>query len=109
MSEHQLIVFSNASSGQEAAYNTWYDQVHLDEVVAVPGITSAQRFKYTGATTHPENPSPGQYVALYGLDGSPHRTLTGLKAAGLVIPDSITDIRSWVFTPIGSVVRQPAG
>jgi hypothetical protein len=31
--------------GREEEYNVWYNDVHLQEVTAVPGFVSAQRFK----------------------------------------------------------------
>ena len=38
------LVFSNPADGQDEAYNSWYDEVHVPEVLATPGVVAAQRF-----------------------------------------------------------------
>lgn len=45
MPAYKIIVFSNGVKGQEDAYNDWYDNRHIQDVVAIPGILSAQRFR----------------------------------------------------------------
>ena len=39
-----FFVFSNPVAGQEDEYNQWYDHQHAQDVVAIPGFVSAQRF-----------------------------------------------------------------
>ncbi|MFI5427140.1 hypothetical protein [Aeromicrobium sp. UC242_57] len=40
-----LVVLSNpTTAAQEDEYNDWYDNVHLDEVKQIPGITDANRY-----------------------------------------------------------------
>lgn len=60
MGEHRLIVLSNATEGQDDAFNAWYDDIHLPDVLAVPGFTGAQRFDL----------APGEawnYAAIYDI------------------------------------------
>ena len=45
MSRHVLVVYSNGHSGREEEYNRWYSNQHLDDVLNVPCMLSAQRFK----------------------------------------------------------------
>src|SRR5436190_568213 len=45
MERHVFVVFTNAVEGQENIYNEWYADVHLKDVLKVPGIVAAQRFK----------------------------------------------------------------
>jgi hypothetical protein len=41
-----LIAVTNPSSpDREADYNRWYDEKHLPEVLAMPGIQSARRYR----------------------------------------------------------------
>ena len=49
------------SPEREQEYNTWYDEVHLPELVALDGIVSARRLR-------PVN-GDGPYVALYEIEG----------------------------------------
>ena len=51
-------VFS--SPEHEAAWNDWYDNVHLPELLSVPGFVSAVRFRQLGAEGH--------YLAMYEID-----------------------------------------
>jgi hypothetical protein len=57
-----LVVVTSPVAGREAEYNRWYTDVHLADVLRVPGFTAAQRFKL-GAN----GPSglPGSYLAIY--------------------------------------------
>lgn len=41
---YYFFVFSNPVAGHEDEYNKWYDQQHAQDVVAVPGFVTAQRF-----------------------------------------------------------------
>ncbi|OBK18815.1 DUF4286 family protein [Mycobacterium asiaticum] len=50
-----------SSPDREQEYNTWYDEVHLRELVALPGIVGARRLR-------PVN-GGGPYVALYEVEG----------------------------------------
>lgn len=44
----------------EAEFNTWYDEVHMPEICALPGFTGARRF----APVQDDGP----YVALYTIE-----------------------------------------
>jgi hypothetical protein len=47
-------------------FNRWYDEEHLGDLVAVPGILGARRFARV-ATWKPAAPSDFQYLTLYQL------------------------------------------
>jgi hypothetical protein len=79
MASHKLLVFSNPTEGKEDEFNKWYDEIHLGEVLEVPGIVRAQRFSVAdvlpGVTDH-------KYVAVYDLDtDDPGGVLQALGAA----------------------------
>jgi hypothetical protein len=40
-----LVVLSNPTTGQDAAFNDWYNHQHVEDVLRVPGFQTAQRFK----------------------------------------------------------------
>ena len=44
MGKYIFMVFANAVDGKDDAFNDWYTNVHLDEVLQVPGFASGQRF-----------------------------------------------------------------
>ena len=60
-----FMVRSNAKPGQEAAYNDWYNNVHLAEVLSIEGFNSAQRFALH--ETQVQADQPHSYLALYEI------------------------------------------
>lgn len=50
-----------SSPDREQEYNTWYDDVHIPELLALDGIVAARRLR-------PVN-GEGPYVAIYELEG----------------------------------------
>jgi hypothetical protein len=58
-------VLSNATPGQDAEYNRWYEDEHLPHGVLTPGILAGQRFKRIAA------PWPGgkhDYLTIWEID-----------------------------------------
>ncbi|MBA3744979.1 DUF4286 family protein [Sporichthya sp.] len=45
MARHILVVQTECVPGQEKVFNDWYDQVHVPEVLDVPGFVRGQRFE----------------------------------------------------------------
>jgi len=45
MSKHVLVAFTEPVDGQEDTYNEWYNETHIPEILSVPGIISARRFR----------------------------------------------------------------
>ena len=50
-----------SSPDREQEYNTWYDEVHLGELVALDGFVSARRLRPVDGD--------GPYVAIYEIEG----------------------------------------
>ena len=65
MAKHRLIVFTEAVAGREDEYNEWYNTAHLGDVVAVPGVVGAQRFKLAAMVN---GQMPTRYLAIYDID-----------------------------------------
>ncbi|WP_329240194.1 hypothetical protein OG417_39645 [Actinoallomurus sp. NBC_01490] len=66
MSKHVLLVFTNPQPGREEEFNSWYDEVHLPDVLGIPGYQAAQRFvAKTGL--HDEKPEH-RYLTIYEID-----------------------------------------
>jgi len=65
MTKHVLVVFSDPTEGREDEYNTWYDEVHLPEVLQIEGFVRAQRYKVSdlmpAVTDH-------AYLAIYEIE-----------------------------------------
>jgi hypothetical protein len=80
MATYKFVVLTNAKPGEEAAYHRWYDEVHLGDVLDVPGFVSAQRFEIANAADF----SGFRFLAIYEIESDdPQATLAGLmKRAG---------------------------
>ena len=61
---YTFVVLTNAVEGREDEYNEWYDDVHLDDVLAVPGFVAAQRF----TRVDPTGENPFGHLALYEIE-----------------------------------------
>ena len=72
MAKHILLVLGNAVEGRDDEFNHWYSGQHLSDVLKVPGIVSAQRFKYVapaGESVEGPHPEPAhRYIAIYEVD-----------------------------------------
>lgn len=62
--KYTFVVLTNAVEGREDEYNKWYDEVHLDDVLAVPGFISAQRL----SRVDPKGENPYAHLALYEVE-----------------------------------------
>jgi hypothetical protein len=51
-----------SSPDRDQEYNTWYDEVHIPELVALDGFVSARRLRPVDGD--------GPYVALYEVEGA---------------------------------------
>ena len=53
MARYQYVVMTNAVEGRDAEFNEWYTNIHLKEVLEVPGFTAATRYRVVA------RPGPG--------------------------------------------------
>jgi hypothetical protein len=114
MAKHVFVVLTNPVAGKEDSYNDWYTNVHLGDVLQVPGIIAAQRFKLSDVQRG-EPPFPWRYLALYDVDTDDlNHTLAVLKersgTSAMVISDALAPERlAWFFEPITPRVEASQG
>ena len=63
-----FVVYSNPVEGREQEYNDWYSNQHLNDLLAIPGVISARRFKLS-ATQIRDVTQAYQYLAIYDIEG----------------------------------------
>ncbi len=63
--KHLVLIFSNPTKGEEAEFNRWYEDLHLDEILATTDWEGAQRFKLTDEQWAK---SAHNYLALYEVE-----------------------------------------
>ena len=87
--EYTLIVYTSPVDGREDDYNAWYDDVHLAEFSALPGVINGRRFKVAAAdaATRPV------YAAVYELSSHPDQVFAamneGIKGGSVHMSDAI--------------------
>jgi len=45
VTRHTMLVLLNAKEGRDEEFNRWYEDVHLADILAVPGFVAARRFE----------------------------------------------------------------
>src|SRR5581483_1800513 len=65
MPTHLYLVLVDARAGEDEAFNTWYDDVHLADVLDVPGFVNAKRYRLDEAGGATDLPS---YLTLYEVE-----------------------------------------
>ncbi len=101
--KHVIVVLTEPVEGREAEYNDYYENLHLDEVLATTDCVSAQRFKLTAQQGAP---CPLPYLAFYEVEAEDAQAaLDRLNAtrAQRVQSDALNRKTAglWVFTAIG--------
>jgi hypothetical protein len=78
-----MFVYTEPASAEvEDEYNRWYDEQHLPEVCAWPGITGARRYRLDRASPGARRSTAARYLAIYELDcDDPRALLRDLQAA----------------------------
>lgn len=62
---YRMAVLSNPKPGREEDYARWYDEVHIADVLQIPGFRMAQRF----AAPEPANGLP-KYAVYYEIESA---------------------------------------
>lgn len=95
------IVFSNPVEGRDDDFNEWYDKVHIPDLLAVPGMLSAQRYDLRDAAMyHAEGQTPPEhrYCVIYEMEGDVDAILAKIQdevmAGRMVMHDSL-DMTAW--------------
>ena len=66
MARHTMLVLINAKDGCEEEFNRWYEEVHLSDILAVPGFVSARRFE--AADAQMTGPAKHRFMTLYEIE-----------------------------------------
>jgi hypothetical protein len=65
MGAYNIIVLSKPVAGREAEFDAWYTAQHIQDLLKVPGITSAQRFRIRESQS---KGTPHQFIARYEVE-----------------------------------------
>jgi epsilon-lactone hydrolase len=81
MTVYKYIALSCAVPGRENDYDAWYDERHLSDVAAVPGVRSAVRFQIVSTIGDNLTVPPWRSLAIYEIetDGDPEDVLQTIR------------------------------
>jgi hypothetical protein len=106
MARYHIIVLSKPAPGRESEFDTWYTNQHIRDLVKVPGIISARRFRLVEGHTRGVSQ---QYVAEYevetddidatmaavqqrlGTDQMPMSDAFDMSSAAFLVAEAITE------------------
>lgn len=63
-----MVVLSNPVRGAENEYNDWYNGTHVPDMLKVPGVIGAVRYRASAHQNPVRGESPYGYLALYDLE-----------------------------------------
>jgi hypothetical protein len=111
MPRYKMIVMSRPTEGREDEYNDWYQNVHLRELVALPGFQAAQRYRIAASLVEGE---AHPYLAVYELETDDiDATLQGLRdaagSAAIAMSDALDTESTFavIYEEFGEKVSAP--
>ena len=105
MARHVIVVMTNVWKERHDEYNEWYDSVHVPDLLKIPGVVAAQRFRAGPPLLSTVEGSPYGYLSLYELetDDLP-RVLADLEKAmpsmAITKAIDIKDVSAYAFSAI---------
>jgi hypothetical protein len=106
-----MIVLSNAAEGRDKEYNDWYTNVHLRDVLKVPGMVAAQRYKLGSSQLASAAKAQWQYLAVYEMEtDDPAATMAEIgkraRTPAMPVPDVVKDNFAFTYEPITGRVEK---
>jgi hypothetical protein len=103
MAKFIMTTFTNPVEGAEADFNKWYDEVHVWEMLALPGFVAAQRYELDPIVPR----KVGSYLAVFeietdDIDGLMGRMNEAAKTMNVSAALDTNTITMQVFKVLGS-------
>lgn len=78
------LVQTNPKPGREEEFEAWYRDRHVYDLLKVPGILSAQRYRWTGnrreeGEGYEGMPEPFKHIVIYETEGDPKDILKDIE------------------------------
>ena len=111
MKTYTYVVLTNCAEGADEAFNRWYDDIHLPDILRIPGVVAARRSRLADKQTASvddklsvvsETDLPFRYLAVYKFETDDLHTLlkTIVERANtpeMVISDDLTDVHTMLY------------
>ena len=107
MNKYLLVGFGNCVKGREDDYHDWYNNRHMDDVLAIPGFVKGQRFAVHDTKVAGDSNSRWRYLALFEIETDDLRgaldTLVARSGTDLMPASDTVDLKSvatFIYRPI---------
>lgn len=112
MARYYYLALSDPVEGREDEFATWYEKVHIPQILDVPGFVSARRF---GAVDSGKGmPRRRRHMVIYEIEADdPAPVLAALAARRgtdrLTMSDALdaASLFAQVYTPISEIIPAP--
>ena len=75
------VVFGNpVTPEREAEFNEWYEGTHIPDVLTIPGVLSAQRYKVSQLDSAAGATPKFSYMTVYEIEGDPNEVMAKIGA-----------------------------
>ena len=109
MGQGIFVVQTMPVPGREDEYDAWYSDVHIPEVLQIPGFAAAQRFLHDPSGRPGQPPPEFRHLAIYELDAPAAEAGAALAQSlgGLTWSAALGERRTLVaYTPVaGRITR----
>lgn len=104
--ENLLFVFSNAVEGRDRELNDWYLREHHPEILQIPGMVDAQRYRLDEPAWPTQQEALWRYLSVYRTAGttadllSAARTVKEAGGLGGLSTALAPGSAAWMYTPL---------
>lgn len=103
---HKMVVLAKAVSGQTEALAKWYDETHMNDLLAVPGLVSAERHTIM-PVKRPEGVPEWDFMLIYELEGeNPVAVLQNMAAAQIVMSEVLESTSTLSIVGVSQGLRK---
>lgn len=78
---HLWLVNNDVPSDVADEYNAWHVDVHIPQILAVPGFVSGRRYRMSPEQSGNKTPELRQYISVFEIEGDPAAAFAELRAA----------------------------
>lgn len=107
MAKFTLVAWSNPVEGKDEEYGEWYDGTHLPDMLEVPGVVTAQRFRLLRLARSKQFSQ--RYLSLYEFEAEDEESakaiINTINEQNLKLSDSldISSVNLGVYQATGPV------
>lgn len=109
MAKFKLVALSTPVAGKEDEFHDWYQNIHLPQIVSMPGGVGAQRYQLVAKLMGSD---PNQYLAIYDIEIDDPMAFLGAvgqaSAAGKLTQTEANDMGT-VYTALFSELGERVG